>query len=362
MNDTYAYFITPHGFGHAARAAAVMAALYDRQPELKFEIFTHVPSWFFELSIPGGFNYHALQTDVGLVQTTSMAEDLPETIKRLGDLFPLRSEFVERLARQICDLGCKMVLCDIAPLGIAVAHAAGLPAVLIENFTWDWIYAGYRDEEPRFDRYIAYLEQVFASTTYHIRTSPACSDHLPADMVSGVVSRKPRTPRAMTRNQLGVPLDARLVTVTMGGILTDYPFLGILENVKDIFFLIPGGSDSYEQRGSLILIPHHSSYYHPDLIEACDMVIGKLGYSTMAEAYSSRVPYMYIPRPRFRETGPMSEFARAAMGAIEINEKAFFNGEWLTILPEILSRQRDKISQPNGADQIAEYVISHGFS
>ena len=34
--------------------------------------------------------------------------------------------------------------------------------------------------------------------------------------------------------------------ITMGGILTQYPFLHRLESAKDLRFLIPGGSDRYE--------------------------------------------------------------------------------------------------------------------
>ena len=73
------------------------------------------------------FHYHEVLTDIGLVQTTSMEEDLPETIRQLDALLPFRPALVEDLARQVRELGCEMVLCDIAPLGIAVAKEAGLP-------------------------------------------------------------------------------------------------------------------------------------------------------------------------------------------------------------------------------------------
>ena len=46
-NKTIAYFVSPHGFGHASRAAAVMEALHDLDSSLKFEIFTKEPSGYF---------------------------------------------------------------------------------------------------------------------------------------------------------------------------------------------------------------------------------------------------------------------------------------------------------------------------
>jgi hypothetical protein len=70
-----AFFITPHGFGHAARACAVMEALHEREPALRFELFTQTPPWFFEQTLPGLFSYYPLTTDIGLVQETALNED-----------------------------------------------------------------------------------------------------------------------------------------------------------------------------------------------------------------------------------------------------------------------------------------------
>ncbi len=98
------------------------------------------------MSLGAGFHYHEVLTDIGLVQTTSMEENLPETIRQLEGLLPYRPALVRALAQQVREAACEMVLCDVAPLGIAVAREAGLPSVLEENFTWDWIYEGYLDQ------------------------------------------------------------------------------------------------------------------------------------------------------------------------------------------------------------------------
>jgi hypothetical protein len=354
-----AYFITPHGYGHAARAAAVMNSILEIAPGACFEIFTRVPIWFFNMSLPAeAFHYHEVLTDIGVVQTTSMDEDLPETARRLAGLMPYRPALVAELARQVCELGCERVLCDIAPLGIAVAKEAGLPSVLIENFTWDWIYAGYVDQEPRLAPFIAYLTDQFAQADTHIRTIPYCADDRPADFTSNVAGRKPRTSREVTREQLGVPQDAAMVMVSMGGILTQYPFLPRLESSPDTLYLVPGGSDRYERRGSLVVIPHHSTLYHPDLVYASDAIVGKLGYSTLAEAYGSGIPFGYIPRALFPESPPMARFAREQMNALEIKEADFFSGAWLDLIPALLSQPRRVVTTRNGADEIASYLFN----
>ena len=48
-----AYFISPHGFGHAARAAAVMSALHTQDPALQFEIFTASHAGFLTIRCAG---------------------------------------------------------------------------------------------------------------------------------------------------------------------------------------------------------------------------------------------------------------------------------------------------------------------
>ena len=135
-----AYFITPHGFGHAARSAAIMEAVSKIVPSISFHIFSTVPRWFFDDSLPCRFEYHEFLTDIGLIQKTPFSHDLKETIDALDQFIPFDSALISNTAGLLKQLACRMVICDISPLGIAIAVKAGLPSVLIENFTWDWIY------------------------------------------------------------------------------------------------------------------------------------------------------------------------------------------------------------------------------
>src|SRR6266705_6379839 len=196
-----AYFVTPHGFGHAARASAVMVALQEIDPDIQFDIFTQVPHWFFQDSLVRDGRYYHVCTDIGLVQTTSLHEDLPATVRRLDRFFPCDGALVTTLAALLRSTACALVLCDIAPLGLVAARAAGVPAVLIESFTWDWIYQGYVQEEAILTRHIAYLQPIFASANFHVQMEPVCRPR-PADLTALPVSRQPQRSRQQTRAQL----------------------------------------------------------------------------------------------------------------------------------------------------------------
>lgn len=352
-----AYFISPHGFGHAARAAAVMSALHAQEPALRFEIFTRVPRWFFDDSLRGNFTFHPTLTDIGLAQESALAENIPQTLRRLKTFFPFDHARVVPLAQRVTRLKCRLVMCDIAPLGIAVARAANIPSILIENFTWDWIYEGYARDDARFLTYIGYLRDLFKSADYHIQTEPVCK-YRAADLVTRPVSREPRMPARQIRQQLGISTRARVVLITMGGIPQQHAFLDRLTQIKGVHFVIPGNSHHGEKRGNLILLPHRSHFYHPDLVNACDAVIGKTGYSTVVEAYRAGIPFGYISRAKFREAATMATFIQDAIGGFEISAADFEGGRWVARLPDLLALPRYERREPNGADQIADFILS----
>ena len=352
-----AYVISSHGFGHAARACAVMNAVMDRYPGVEFDIYTFVPEWFFAESLETGYGYIPFDSDVGVVQLSPLSEDLPATVELLKSSLPFESERVRYLANRIKTAQYGAVFCDIAPLGIAAGQHAGVPVVLVENFTWDWIYSGYLEFEPRFSAYIEPLRKVFQSCDYHIQTRPVCRE-TESDLIVGPVARKPRTSRTEMRRKFGILKDDPVVLVTMGGIQQTYPALKRLARYTDFTFIVPGSASTVSRDQNLILLPHHHSYYHPDLVQASDAIVGKLGYSTIAEGYHAGIPYGFVPRNHFRETGPLAEFVRTQMNGLEIAPDQFEDGSWATQLPDLLSKRPLLRHETNGADDIAEFLGS----
>jgi len=350
-----AYFVSPHGFGHAARAAAVMQAIADFDPAVEFEIFTTVPSWFFQESMAVSFTRHALLTDIGLVQKTAFQADLNKTLGSLNDFLPFPAPLVSEIARTVKKLNCVLIICDIAPMGIPIAKAAGIPSVLVENFTWDWIYQQYAPADGRFNRHIAYLQSLFETADYHIKTEPVCSPGA-ADLTASPVSRKEKTSAQKTRARLGVPADAKMILITTGGIPQSYGFLEKLNQLQNIYFVMPGAGSQINIRDNLIILPHHSDLYHPDLVNAADAVVGKVGYSTVAEVYHAGVPFGYVTRSNFRESGPLTAFIEREIKGMGLDEAEFTGGNWIAKAEDLLGLARRQRSRANGADQIGRFI------
>ena len=283
-DNRIACFISPHGFGHATRAVAVMSALNKIAPLSRFEIFTKVPQWIFNDSFSGTFNYNSLLTDVGMAQKTSLREDIPKTLEYLQKFLPFDPSQITKLAAALNKKKCELIICDIAPMGIAVAKMVGIPSVLVENFTWDWIYQKYINHNTQMIKYITYLKELFKSADYHVQTEPICS-YNKADLTTKPVSRNIKMHSDKVRKKLGVPGNAKVVTVTMGVVPEKYNFFEQLTKQNNIYFLIPGGSESLKIHDNVLTLPFQSDLYHPDLINASDVVVGKVGYSTLAEVY-----------------------------------------------------------------------------
>jgi hypothetical protein len=333
-----AFFISPHGFGHAARAASVMEALAAIETTLQFDIFTTVPDWFFDNSNSFDYQYHRLKSDIGLVQKTPFQEDLPATVQKLKEFLPFDQSQIVTIAEKIRHLKCQLVVCDIAPMGIRVAKEAGVPSVLVENFTWDWIYRGY--EKEGFDEFDAYLQSVFAEASYHIQTQPICKPER-VDFTVEPASRKIKSPYSHIRKRLGLPDSCKVVMITAGGVPKNYGFID---------------SDSEKIQNNLILLPENSAYFHPDLVNAADAVIGKIGYSTIAEIYQAGTPFGYAARTHYRESKPLVDFVENHMSGFAIGESEFENGDWIHRLQDLMALPRIEPDTPNGADQIADFI------
>jgi UDP:flavonoid glycosyltransferase YjiC (YdhE family) len=355
-NFGIACFISPHGFGHAARASAIMASLADIDSSIHFHVFTTVPKWFFLDSLTADLKYHSFLSDIGLAQTSPFKANLAETLKQLNQYLPFDQKVVQAMALDLIENGCKLVICDIAPIGIAVAREMGVPSVLIENFTWDWIYASYLPENRGLEGPIAYLRDIFNSVDYRIQTEPVCNP-CNAHLTTEPVSRKPRNPAPFVKEKLGIPQGLKVVLVTLGGLQEEIPHLERLMELDPVQFIIPGSNGPMEKRKNLIILPRRSDFFHPDLMNASDAVIGKVGYSTLAEAYHAGIPLGYISRNTFRESTSLVSYVEGNMQGVELDESAFFNGQWSAAVPELIRFPRISRKVINGADQAAGYIF-----
>jgi hypothetical protein len=351
-----AFFITPHGFGHAGRASALMLALQEQCPRCRFELFTTVPEAFFVQSGIRHLRHHCLACDTGLVQRSPLEEDLAATADRLDRFMPFDPGLVRETAGRLTSLDCRAVVCDIAALGIVAAKRAGLPSVLVENFTWDWIYQGYADSEPRLKAHQEYLAAVYPLATHHIRTKP-CRPSGRCDLTTGPMAREPRTAADQIRRELGIAGTDVMILVSMGGVADPFSFVKRLPADLDAFIVIPGADTLAVSHKKIIPLPRHSAFYHPDLIAAADVLIGKAGYSTVAEACRCGIPFGYLNRERWPEAAVLEAFIADHLPCRPISAGDYAAGAWVETAMELATHPKVRPAVGNGAVEAAGYLL-----
>lgn len=351
----YGFFITSHGFGHASRACAIIDKLAVSNSN-KFFLFTETPKWFFENSLQTPFTYFAFQTDVGLVQTNPFNEDLDQTLHELKKYYPFGSNLISFITKLIVENKIDIVVCDISALGIYIADKLHIPSVLIENFTWDWIYEFYTKTKPQLKKYISYLEQIYQKSAIRITSEPFCLAKSQAYQVSPIF-RETRHAKQKVLKDLSINDDDDIILISMGGIPIEKFAQKKVSSVKNIKFLVPVNYLSQIQfDGSIIYLPHNHQFYHPDLVNISKLLIGKVGYSTIAEVYSLRKPFMYIGRENFPESKILEKFITSTIVSKATRLEKFFSDEWFEDIENLIQTIVEPKPIVNGADQVVRII------
>jgi len=344
------WFISAHGFGHAARSTAIMEALFNKHKDIEFLVVSEIPPWFFEQNkLP--ITFFSTKTDVGLVQKDAFFEDIPKTAEHLiAFYFNLNSRF------RIWDEVIKpfqpdLIVADICPAALEYADSRNIPSVLTENFTWNWLYEFYTNYKSEFSPILSYMESAWKKATLHIQMKPYCGDALSHSKISVPVSRKVKD--FQVAEKLNLDSAKKTILMTMGGVPMEFDFYERLKELKNVQFIIPGAHKEIKFEDNLRLLTHHSIYYHPDLVHASDVVIAKVGYSTLAEVHNAGTRLAYIPRYHFRETEPLVQFVKDEMSGLEIHVDDLNSGNWISRIDELLNLSVNDSKKINGADFVA---------
>jgi len=348
------WFISAHGFGHAARSTAIMEALYSKRKDIEFLVVSEIQPWFFEQNdLP--ITFFSTKTDVGLIQKDAFYEDIPKTLEHLNAFyFNLNSRF-RAWDEFIKPFNPDLIVADICPAALDYAESRAIPSVVTENFTWNWLYEFYPEYQSDFSPILSYMESAWEKANLHIQMKPFCGDVLPHAKISEPVSRKVKDFQVV--GKLNLDSAKKTVLMTMGGVPMEFDFYDRLKAMKHVQFVIPGAHKEIKFEDNLRILTHHSTFYHPDLVHASDAVIAKVGYSTLAEVHNAGKRLAYVPRYHFRETEPLVQFIKEEMSGLEIHVDELNSGNWISRIEELLDLKTDGPKEINGADFIADEII-----
>ena len=137
------FYISGHGFGHVSREIEVVNALAAACPGLSIVVRTAAARRLFDRTVRPPFTFIEGACDTGVVQIDSLRLDEEETIRRAAEFHRQLPRLAVQEAALLREHEARFVVADAAPLAPVAASAAGVPSVVLANFTWDWIYEGY---------------------------------------------------------------------------------------------------------------------------------------------------------------------------------------------------------------------------
>jgi UDP:flavonoid glycosyltransferase YjiC (YdhE family) len=360
-------YISGHGFGHASRTIELLNALADRDPSLRIHARSEVAPWLFSATARPGITVERVACDTGAVQIDSLQLDEAETIRQ-AQLF--MGDFKARVAVEVEALRAlqtTLVIADTPPLGIAAASAAGVPAVLLGNFTWDWIYRDYAGGEAVADAIGAIYRRADLALRLPLHGGFETCPHL-RDLP--FIARRSKRVGGEVRAALGLPHGLPLALVSFGGFGVQGLDLAALARTEG-FGIVMSGTTFVDGRplgdrgttGALIPLDEPAmyarGYRYEDVVRGVDVVVSKPGYGIIAECAANGAAILYTSRGRFAEYEVLVEGMPRYLRTRFIDRAAFLTGDWSGPLASLIAQPPPSArADVSGADVAADLLLS----
>ena len=300
-------------------------------------------------------------TDTGAVQVDSLRLDEAATVRVAAAFY---RDFESRVAREAAILrehAAALVVADAPPLGCAAAARAGIPAVVLSNFTWDWIYEAY--EEARAEpQLLATIRDAYRSTTAGWRLPMHGGFATIAPIVDvPFVARHARHDRATVRRTLSLPAGVPLALSSFGGYgvrdldparLDCLSRWGVVMTGREQPGPLPVGVHFVEEQRL-----YDSGLRYEDLVHAVDVVVTKPGYGIVAECLANGTAILYTSRGRFPEYQVMVDAMPRVMRCAFIEQDRLMAGEWLNSLEWVRALPpTTETADTSGAGRVASMI------
>jgi L-arabinokinase len=357
------FYISGHGFGHLSREIEVINALGGASPATTILIRTSAPRWLIERTLRVPARLLPGECDTGVVQLDSLRPDIAETIQRAASFHQSLADRAGQEAATLREHGITFVVADAPPLACASASVAGIPSVVLSNFTWDWIYEGYAPEIEMAPDLPAILGNAYALTEAGWRL-PLYGGFETIDRRVDVpfVARHARHSRETVREICGLPADAPVVLLSFGGYgLNDIDLSRVDCLDRYVVAVTYSGIRRDVPRGVTMVAEtdiYDADLRYEDLVAAVDVVMTKPGYGIVSECIANDTALLYTSRGRFAEYDVMVREMPRYLRCGFIDQAGLFAGRWAAPLDHVLSAPAPPERPPtDGASVIAQMIL-----
>ena len=353
-----AYYITPHGFGHAIRSIEVVNQLLLRAPELEIVIVSTIPQFLLDQKLKRSLSVRARQLDIGLVQQDSLRFDLIATLKGVESLHGNQNALIAEETNFLKASGIQAVICDIPFLPLVAASQIFIPAIGISNFTWDWIYQAYIPANSRWALLVDWIRRCYEKCDLFLQL-PMHGDCSACPNIEDVplVARRAQKDPSETRKILKLDPKQKVYLVSFASLELEETAQKRVGNISHVLFLYKHPI-SFRFTNGICLDDLPLSY--EDVVAAVDGVITKPGYGIVADCLAHSTPIIYTDRGFFPEYDVLVHEMSKELTTVYLSSGDLYAGKWRTAISELEKKPRRESAIPcNGAEVCAEVILSY---
>ncbi len=357
-----AYYITGHGLGHATRSVELITGLL-RTGKFKICSVSNVSKDFFLQEFEASavllhdeegnnlYEHYNRNLDTGGIQLDVIRMDSQGSLQAyLATIHKHRTALLEQEVSWLKANSINLILLDATPIGSIAGQLAGIPAVFVTNFTWDYVFremltiiqanssldstilAAYEDMVEQCARDVCSCSAIIRYPGF--TPLPALFD--PVKVLSAPLISRPIRNRTL-RKDIGLVTDEKLLLLGFGGHTVDW-------KLRDDF--LPEGWRCIVLRADPKLMPSNrfsvAAYdsYIPDYIHASDVVLGKIGYGFVSECLTAGTPLVFVPRVDWPEEAHLEHLLTAEYDAgVSIPLEEYESGNWSPYLEQALRKK-----------------------
>jgi L-arabinokinase len=322
-----AVYISGHGYGHFTRTLNFLS-LFSHTRKYNFHIRTSSPLYETHLT----YELHP-----NVIQTNAYQLDREQSLHSLQNFDSSQAQTEE--THFLKQHNIQAIISDAPSLPCLLAQSLKIPSILITNFTFDSIFQALLNNAPKYVNKTALqlkideMSQQYALAQTVIRLPgyiPFLFDG-PQIIDAPMHFRKAIRNRNETLAGLGLQCleEKKVLLHCFGGHGLDAPSK------------IPKLPEGWACVSQTINSPPFfyrisNNVYMPDVIGACDAVVGKLGWGTCSEVIGNGYkPFIYVPRSAFiEEAGLLSWMQSAHRRIVRLDVEKYEGSDWQGAIEE----------------------------
>jgi len=355
-----AYYVTAHGYGHGVRSCDVLGALLAAHPAAQITVTTDLPENFLRSRLPfvdGRLRVRPGAFDVGMVQKDSIRVDVDATLDEALELLAEREQLIDYEAEMLRGEGADLGVADVPAIPLEAAAEAGVPAVAVGNFSWDWIYAPFVARDPRWRDVIRTFADGYrqAKLLLKLPFSPEMAE-FPKQVEIPLLAKPGRPRREELAKRTGADPGKRWILLSFTSLDWDEAALREVENLGDFefFTVMPLAWNGLANVHAV----DRQAIGFSDVLASCDAVVTKPGYGILSDCVANAKPIVYAEREDFIEYPLLERELKRYLKNAHIPAADLYAGRLSRALADIETAPEPPETLPGGgAEKAAEILM-----